>query len=157
MMAPLKNTLQVVNGDAYTFSVAETTAAGFGDLSHASAQPRRAAFLCVSPLRASFNGRALVGRPSGLPGACVTGSPTLPCARPPRLATGSGLTAHTRGRTMRHIYARPEQTQSPIELANSALRAAALAPTVFDALDICADALLVLAALTQPLEARHAE
>ncbi|MEX3918245.1 hypothetical protein AB4Y43_18715 [Paraburkholderia sp. BR10872] len=52
--------------------------------------------------------------------------------------------------------ARPEQTQSPIELANSALRAAALAPTVFDALDICADALLALASLAQPMEVRHA-
>ncbi|WP_321920069.1 hypothetical protein [Paraburkholderia tropica] len=57
---------------------------------------------------------------------------------------------------MRQALARPEQTQSPIELANSALRAAALAPTVFDALDICADALLALAALAQPLEVRHA-
>ena len=57
---------------------------------------------------------------------------------------------------MRQALARPEQTQSPTELANSALRAAALAPTVFDALDICADAMLVLAALAQPLEVRHA-
>jgi hypothetical protein len=52
--------------------------------------------------------------------------------------------------------ARPEQNQSPTELANRALRAAALAPTVFDALDICADALQALAALVQPAEAhRH--
>lgn len=55
--------------------------------------------------------------------------------------------------------ARPEQTQHPIELANSALRAAALAPTVFDALDICADALkslAALAALVNPAEGvRH--
>ncbi|WP_176732894.1 hypothetical protein [Paraburkholderia nodosa] len=57
---------------------------------------------------------------------------------------------------MRQALARPEQTPSPIELANSALRAATLAPTVFDALDICADALLALAALAQPMEVRHA-
>jgi hypothetical protein len=55
--------------------------------------------------------------------------------------------------------ARSEQTQNPTEFANSALRAAALAPTVFDALDICADALqslAMLAAHINPAEgARH--
>ncbi|WP_438331385.1 hypothetical protein [Burkholderia pseudomallei] len=57
---------------------------------------------------------------------------------------------------MRHIPARPEQSQSPAELANSALRDAALAPTYIDALDVLADALLTLAALARPLEVRHA-
>ncbi|CAN2526270.1 hypothetical protein [Burkholderia pseudomallei] len=57
---------------------------------------------------------------------------------------------------MRHIPARPEQTQSPAELANSALRDAALAPTYIDALDVLADALLALAALARPVEVRHA-
>ncbi|PXX14506.1 hypothetical protein C7399_112117 [Paraburkholderia tropica] len=55
---------------------------------------------------------------------------------------------------MRHPLARPERTQPLPELVNRALRDAALAPTVFDALDICADALVALAALAQPLEVR---
>ncbi|MGF6808710.1 hypothetical protein OKW30_003836 [Paraburkholderia sp. Clong3] len=58
---------------------------------------------------------------------------------------------------MRLMSARPEQNQSPIELANSALRAAALAPSVFDALDMLADALQALAELAafQPAERVH--
>lgn len=56
---------------------------------------------------------------------------------------------------MRHISARPEQNECPIDLANRALRAAALAPTVFDALDICADALKTLVALVQPKGINH--
>jgi hypothetical protein len=35
-------------------------------------------------------GRALVGIPSGMPGSYVSGSPTPPCACPPRLATEGG-------------------------------------------------------------------
>ncbi|MDR5741574.1 hypothetical protein QCE73_00230 [Caballeronia sp. LZ029] len=48
---------------------------------------------------------------------------------------------------MRHIPARPEQTQSPIqlEIIRRALRDAATAPTVVDALDITGDALRQLA------------
>lgn len=154
-MQPQKKFLQPVNLDAYTFGAAETTVAGFGDLDHVSAQPRRAAFLCVTPSCASFNGRALVGRPSGLPGAYVTGSPTLPCARSPHLAMGCGLTAHVRGRTMRHIPARPEQTQSPLEIIRTALRDAALSDRPNDAIDLLADALVRLAAIAQ-VEVRHA-
>jgi hypothetical protein len=135
----------------YTASVVETTTTGFGDLTHVSAQPRRAAFLCVLPSRAStINGRAWVGRPSGLPGAYVTGSPTLPCARSPHLAMGSGLTTHVRGRTMSiQIPARPEQTQSPLEIIRTALRDASTAPTVCDALDVTGDALRRLAELAR--------
>jgi hypothetical protein len=48
---------------------------------------------------------------------------------------------------MRHAPARPEQNQSPIqlEIIRRALRDAATAPTVFDALDITGDALRQLA------------
>ncbi|SAK51470.1 hypothetical protein AWB80_01646 [Caballeronia pedi] len=44
-------------------------------------------------------------------------------------------------------FARPEQTYPPlqIQIINRALRDAALAPSVNDALDCCADALLHLA------------
>ncbi len=58
---------------------------------------------------------------------------------------------------MRLISARIEQTQSPIKLVNSALRAAALAPTVFDALDICADALQALAAQAADVQMEGAQ
>ncbi|CAG4908331.1 ash family protein [Paraburkholderia saeva] len=131
----------------YTQDVAETTAAGFGDLTNRSAQPRRAAFLCVSPSCASFNGRALAGRPSGLPVPSVAGSPTPPRARSPHLAMGRGLTANRRGRTMRHIHSHPEQTRSPIEIIRGALRDAAFAPTLSDALDIAGAALSDVARL----------
>lgn len=49
------------------------------------------------------------------------------------------------GRTMRPISARPEQTQSPLEIIRAALRAAALAPSDRDALDATGDALRRLA------------
>ncbi|WP_176314664.1 hypothetical protein [Burkholderia vietnamiensis] len=49
---------------------------------------------------------------------------------------------------MRPIPARPEQPQSPAEIIRAALRAAAIAPTVFDALDVTGDALRRLAELS---------
>jgi len=59
------------------------------------------------------------------------------------------------GRTMlRHIPARHEQPQSPIEIIRAALRDAATAPTVFDALDLTGDALRRLAELARA-EVRH--
>ncbi|VVE33630.1 hypothetical protein [Pandoraea sputorum] len=45
---------------------------------------------------------------------------------------------------MRQALARPEQTQSPIEIIRAALRAAALAHSDRDALDILGDAMLSL-------------
>ncbi|WP_205975066.1 hypothetical protein [Paraburkholderia sp. Tr-20389] len=51
---------------------------------------------------------------------------------------------------MRQVLARPEQTQSPIEIVNRALRDAAPAPTDADALDIAGDALRRLAELVCP-------
>ncbi|WP_174971433.1 hypothetical protein [Pandoraea morbifera] len=50
---------------------------------------------------------------------------------------------------MRQALARPEQTQSPIEIIRAALREAATAPTVFDALDVTGEALRRLAELAQ--------
>ncbi|CAJ7161253.1 Uncharacterised protein [Burkholderia pseudomallei] len=48
---------------------------------------------------------------------------------------------------MRHVLARPEQ--SPLEIIRAALRAAALAPTVYDALDLTGDALRRLAEMSR--------
>ncbi|MCS6490761.1 hypothetical protein NX872_21125 [Burkholderia thailandensis] len=59
---------------------------------------------------------------------------------------------------MRHISARSEQSQLPssyLEIINRALREAALAPTVFDALDICGAVMAQLAELCRQAEARH--
>ncbi|ODQ34232.1 hypothetical protein BGV65_14545 [Burkholderia ubonensis] len=53
------------------------------------------------------------------------------------------------GRTMRHIPARPEQTESPLEIICAALRAAALAPSDRDALDVLGAALVCLADLSR--------
>jgi len=47
------------------------------------------------------------------------------------------------------IPARPEQSQSPLEIIRSALRAAAVAPTVYDALDLTGAALAHLADLAK--------
>ncbi|VVE14945.1 hypothetical protein PIN31115_02824 [Pandoraea iniqua] len=55
---------------------------------------------------------------------------------------------------MRQALARPEQTQSPIEIIRAALREAATAPTVLDALDVTGEALRRLADLVQS-EVRH--
>jgi len=132
---------------SYTSLVPETTDTGFDSLNHVSAQPRQAVFLCAPPSCASFYGRALVGKPSGLPGAYVTGLSTLPCARSPRLTAGSGITAHVRGRIMRQSqHAHYGQNAHLIQsIIRSALRDAALAPTYQAALDLTGDALRRLA------------
>ena len=140
----------------YPASVDETASAGFSSPTHVSAQPRRAAFLCVSPLRASFNGRALVGEPSGSPGAYVTGLLTPPCARSPHLAVGSGLTAHVRGRTMRQSCLAPTGHNPSLiqSIICDALRTAATADTHQSALDATGAALLAISALVGT-EVRH--
>lgn len=140
----------------YPATVTETTATGFDSPNNRSAQPRKAAFLCVSPLRASFYGWALVGRASALPVPSVAGLSTLPCACPPRLTVGSGFNPNRRGRTMRHIPARPEQTESPVlAIVSNALRAAALASSDRAALDVAGDALRRIAELAAA-EVRYA-
>ncbi|KIX68478.1 hypothetical protein [Burkholderia pseudomallei] len=60
---------------------------------------------------------------------------------------------------MRHAAARPEHSQLPpsySEIINRALREAALAPTVFDALDICGAVMVQLAELCRQEEVNHA-
>jgi|GEM_PF-2849780 len=55
---------------------------------------------------------------------------------------------------MRQVLARPEQTQSPVEIISRALRDAAMASTDARALDIAGDALRRLAELIAS-EAAH--
>lgn len=76
----------------YSDFVAKKEATGFGD----SNKVRRTTaawrlFFVRMPLHAPLNERALVGIPSGMPDASFSGSPTLPCARSPRLATECGF------------------------------------------------------------------
>lgn len=91
----------------------------------------------------------MVGVRSRTPVPTDTGSPTLPCARPPHLAMGRRVTEPVRGGClMRPISARPEQSPLSVELlliVRNALRAAVLAPTDTAALDVSAAALLAVA------------
>jgi hypothetical protein len=57
---------------------------------------------------------------------------------------------------MHHTPAHSGQPQSPLAIIRDALRAAALAPTVSDALDVTGDALLHLAELARTEVSHHA-
>ncbi|CAJ2801890.1 Uncharacterised protein [Burkholderia pseudomallei] len=50
---------------------------------------------------------------------------------------------------MRQALAHPEQLQSPLEIIRATLRAAALAPTYQDAIDVIGDALRCLAEIAR--------
>jgi len=155
-----KNLLTAVNPQGYSVAVAETTVTGFSSPQHSRrTTAARRYFFVRTPSRAfKINGRALVGRANALPVSLSAGLLTLPCARSPHLAVGSGFTATQGGRTLlRHIPARPEQKSFPntLTIVNDALRAAALSDRPNDAIDLLADALVKLAALAQ-VEVRHA-
>ncbi|WP_246174338.1 ash family protein [Pandoraea terrigena] len=146
----MKNPLTLVNHRLYSWAVAETTVTEIGVSNNKGGQPPIAAFFSsVMPLRAPINGRALAGASSDAPVSFVAGTPTLSCARPPRLASDGGPLFQTKEAAMPRALARPEQTQSPIEIIRAALREAAIAPTVFDALDVTGEALRILAELAQ--------
>lgn len=151
-----KKSLQPVNLGAYTFSVAETAVTGRGNpicLWRTTAHWRYFFVCALSRFQWSGLGRAAFGlagshgRRFSTP-ADVPGHPHVEMGR-------RDLKSVRGGRTMRHISARPEQTQSPIEIIRAALRDAATAPTVFDALDVTGDALRRLAEIARE-EVRHA-
>lgn len=134
---------------SYTFIVPETA----GNLDWRPELQRRTPadrrFFFVRAPRASFNGRALVGERLRSP---VSFAPV----RQPRHVPGHpnwrwelGYQASKGGRTMRHISARSEQQQSIIEIIRAALRDAATAPTIIDALDVTGEALRRLAEMAQ--------
>lgn len=50
---------------------------------------------------------------------------------------------------MRHIPARPEQIETPVDIIRAVLRDVPAAPTVFDALDVTGDALCRLAQIAR--------
>ncbi|MBJ9682443.1 MULTISPECIES: hypothetical protein [Burkholderia] len=134
----------------YSEIAAETTADGFGDLTILADNRRCAVFLRPYAFARPVNGWAWVGRPSGLP---------VPMSRFANLAQrlptpfGDGKQVFNfdiGGRIMlRHVPARPEQIQSPLEIIRDALRVAATAPTDRDALDATGEALRRLADLAR--------
>lgn len=151
----MKNLLMAVNNAAYTLLVVETTATRGESRKNTGGQPPHAAiFSSVMPSRALINGRALVGRASALPVPVFRSLNPALCPPTPFESGRRASIANTGGHTMRQALARPEQTQSPIEIIRAALREAATAPTVLDALDVTGEALRRLADLVQA-EVRH--
>lgn len=97
----------------YTGGVPETAGNWIGvqNVHRRTTAARRYFFVRLSLL--ASNGRALAGVRSRTPVSDDAGTPTLSCARPPRLASGRGYrTAVIGGRIMRHTLARPEQTRT---------------------------------------------
>src|SRR5579863_1973 len=123
---PSKYLLTSVNRRRYPAIVAETTATGFSSPETWADNRRSAVFLRPYASARLFYGRALVGRPSGLP------VPTFRSANPvngPLTPFSSGQRAfypNVGGRTMlRRIPARPEQKSLPNSLTPHPLFAAA--------------------------------
>jgi len=111
---------------------------------------RRAVFLRPYAFARLFNGRALVGRASALPVPTFRSANPALCPLTPFSSGQRAFDTNVGGRTMlHHIPARPEQTQSPLEIIRAALREAATAPTVYDALDVTGDALRRLAEIAR--------
>lgn len=145
-------------GGAYTSYVAETTANGFSSPANTGGQPPHAAiFSSVMPSRASINGRALVGRVSALPVPVFRSANPISCPPTSFSSERRASNANTGGRVMRlHPLAHTGQTESPIEIIRAALREAATAPTVIDALDVTGDALRRLAEIVCAEDGRNA-
>jgi hypothetical protein len=144
--------LTAVNRTAYASDVAETTANGFGDPIMMADDRRSAVFLRPYAFARLFNGWAWAGRPSGLPvPSCRFANP----AQRPPTPFGDGTRAflnHDGGRTMlRQASARPEQLlpKNLTSLVNAALHAAAVAPSLADALDVAGSALCDIADLAR--------
>lgn len=160
--------LMAVNDPAYTFYVTETTVTRGESRNPKADKPPRT--------RLFFRPHAFARLQwSGLGGGSLRAR-RFPLGRSlnfhhvPGLPFESGSQASTTkgGRNMRQALARPEQTQSPdsltlarngerypLTIIRAALREAATAPTVFDALDLTGDALRRLADLAKA-EGDHA-
>lgn len=149
-----KKTLQLVNSGAYTFPVAETTAARIGVRNDSLADNRRSAVF----LRPYTSSHLLW---SGLGGGALAhagiqrrryANPAMCPATP--IGVGSRVTQPVSGgRTMlRHIPARPEQPQFSnflTDKVSGALRSAALAPSLASALDIAGAARVDIATIAR--------
>jgi hypothetical protein len=125
----------------YSLSVAETAAIRASRLEMQKADNRQlAVFFRLFAFARLFQWRGLAeGTPSGVPVTFCAGPRTpKPCACHHRFAamTAGFETAAKGGRPMRQVTAHSEQPHSQIEIIRDALRAAALALTVYDALDV---------------------
>jgi len=141
---------------SYTAVVAETTAIRIGVRKCSTAGDRRLAVFFRPHITSLLQWSGLGG--GALAHAGIRGrryaNPNLCPATP--IGVGCRVRYYVHGgRIMRQALARPEQTESPIQIINRALRDAAVAPTVFDALDVTGDALRLLAELARA-EVRHA-
>jgi hypothetical protein len=142
----------------YTFHVSETTDRRIGVRKMTKAQRSRAenaAFVFASAFARPLNGRAWAGVPSGtLVSLGRQYANPVHCPATP-IGVGSRVTRPDQGgRTVRHIPARPEQLQSPIEIIRAALRDAALSDRPNDAIDVLGAALIRLADLSRVEVAR---
>jgi hypothetical protein len=144
-----KKSLRPVNPDAYTFHVAETTANRGESRKCKGGHPPTGGFFSSAAMCTP----SMVGPWWGC--ACAHRSPLRRSLNPALcpatpFESGSRVTEPSKGgRTMRQALARPEQPKSPSEIIRAALRAAALAPTYIDALDITGDALRRLAEIAR--------
>lgn len=133
----------------YTAVVVETTTTRGESRKRSKADNRRCAVF--------FRPHTLCLQWSGLGGGALAHAGSLgrrslnPALRPATpFESGSRVIEPVQGgRIMRQVVARPEPTETPIQIINRALRAAAVAPTYQDALDVTGDALRLLAELAR--------
>ncbi|WP_404841966.1 hypothetical protein [Burkholderia vietnamiensis] len=158
-MQPRKKSLQPVNRGAYTFPVAETTAAGFGDLTILADNRRSAVFLRPHAFARPYDQWVgLGGETFGSAGSSIPVRQPRSVPAHPIWRWEAGSNSILEAAMRANALARPEQSQFPDQLTqivSNALRAAALAPTYIDALDITGDALRRLADLARE-EVSHA-
>lgn len=111
-----KNTLRPVNSGAYTFSVAETTVTGFGDLIMlADEPPILAVFFRPLRLRTSIHGGPC-GAAFGLAGANVPVRQPCMCP-PPSFGDERRAPLLTLEASMPKALARPEQSHFPLAVS----------------------------------------
>ncbi|WP_408121466.1 hypothetical protein [Caballeronia grimmiae] len=161
----LKKAACVARGIGYTRNVSETTDAGFSSLNNRSAQTAQSGFFVPIAFARLFQWAGLGGGAARLAGffGCRSANP----ASCPLTPFSSGQRAFTKPKepAMRaNASARSELPESQVialaqssltlEIISRALRDAALANNVYDALDCCGDALLNVAQLIRA-EVRH--
>lgn len=161
--------LMAVNDPAYTFYVTETTVTRPGNRNNTGGQPPQCGFFTSVAFARLFYGRALVGVRSRTSLPVLRHFQTCHVPAHPIWKWAAGLQLNTGGCAMqRSSLAHTGQTKSPdfltlarngerypLTIIRAALREAATAPTVFDALDLTGDALRRLADLAKA-EGDHA-
>lgn len=156
MMARNAEGVCTPSAPAYTLRVPETAGTEIGVSKLRLADNRQLAVFfrpspCVRPQWSGLGGGALALAGSQ---SHRYANPTMCPATP--IGVGSRVPNPAIGvSAMRKIPARPEQIKTPLEIIRAALRDAATAPTVYDALDVTGDALRRLAEIARA-EVRHA-